>query len=132
MNFKKITSNIMKKNLVIPIILFTFLLTGCSNGNETGTNQTSTTPQNELSCDEIKKEAQTITSSMNYCESDSDCLIIYGYLFDCYYLANKDADQSLIKNSIKEYTDKKCPNIIFDCYTVNLTAKCKNNKCTTL
>lgn len=119
----------MNKKFIILIIIFTFLITGCSNNNLNNVNQTSTTIKEPLSCDEIRKEARKITSSMNYCESDSECLIIKDYPLGCYYLMNKNADQTNIENIIKEYNDSNCPNIILDCYNNILTTSCHNNKC---
>lgn len=115
----------MKKIFVLSIIISAFLLTGCS----INTGQKINSTNKNLSCDEIKEEAKKITSSMNYCSSDSGCQIIDEYSFGCYYLASKDADKNQIKNLMDAYYDKKCPDIMFDCYNIGLTAKCENNKC---
>jgi hypothetical protein len=81
-----------------------------------------------LSCAQLEQEAKNTVKSNNYCENDQDCEIIDGYVYDCYFLTNKNADTSRI-DTIQKTAIGKCPLPKFGCYTVNLKAKCKNNKC---
>ncbi|MBU1202686.1 hypothetical protein KKH39_01445 [Patescibacteria group bacterium] len=119
----------MKKNINIFLIIFVLLLTGCSSINKENSEQVPTINNNELSCNDLFKKSYKITAAMNYCESDSDCLIVEDYLFGCYYLANKDADEAPIKQLTKDYNYKNCPPVEFDCYNVGLTVKCQNGQC---
>jgi len=83
----------------------------------------------QLSCVRLEQEAKSIIKSYNYCKKNQDCKVVGNYVYGCYFLKNKDADLSKINIIQKTAMEKQCPLPVFDCYTVNLKSKCKNNKC---
>jgi hypothetical protein len=83
----------------------------------------------EFSCAQLEREAKSILKSYNYCDSNQDCEVVDEYVYDCYFLANRNADTSEVNIIQKTAIEKQCPLPVFDCLTVNLKAECKNNKC---
>jgi hypothetical protein len=102
----------------------------CPNGCNDGACNPASITKNNLSCDDIRTEAEKTEESMNYCNADSDCLVVSEYLFGCYYITNRNADQKTIRKLMDDYYKNNCPQIIFDCFEVNPKLKCMNGKCT--
>ena len=83
----------------------------------------------QLNCSQLEQESKSIVKGYNYCDKDQDCEVVDDYVYDCYFLANKNADTSKVDIIQKTAIEKQCLLPVFDCYTVHLKAKCKNNKC---
>lgn len=120
----------MNKIFSLSVIIFTLLFAGCANNNvNSAAKNFLELSVKDLGCDDIRNKADEVTASMNHCQSDSDCLIVDEYLFGCYYITNKNANQASIKKLMNAYHEKDCPQIMFDCFNNNPKLTCINSKC---
>ena len=125
----------MKQSTLKSLIIFTFIAVVIIGGylfikrkNNKTSNEVPFSAE-QLNCAQLEQEAKNIVKSYNYCNRDQDCEVVDDYVYDCYFLANKNTVTSKVDIIQKTAMEKQCPLPVFDCFTVNLKAKCKNNKC---
>ena len=86
----------------------------------------------EESCGQLEARINATVEAANYCDSNSDCLIVedLGCPFGCFVLVNKESDLSGARSAIVEYKGK-CPTCFPSCTPSPKQEKieCKQGKC---
>jgi len=86
----------------------------------------------EEDCGQLEARINATVEAANYCDTNSDCLIVenLGCPFGCYALVNKESDLSGARSAIVEYNGK-CPTCFPSCTPSPKQEKieCKLGKC---
>ena len=86
----------------------------------------------EVNCNKLEKEIFAFLEQVNYCDTDSDCIVEGGGLcpFGCFHLVYKDADLTELRKSEKQFS-KNCFYCEYECVEAPTAEdiKCINRKC---
>jgi len=90
-----------------------------------------TNPITYAQCSQLGQEMDTLIKQANYCEVDSDCIVISEVAPRCFGLVNKDADITSIQRNSLQWQNLGCGkgSVSEQCVRAPNVLKCQENRC---